>query len=211
MVVLFWDDFILLMYKSLGKKEIVNKHHQSCLYVPLKFLVLLVYTSFICNCIYYTLYFFFFTHSVPMWRNTALQYINVLQYFSLHVYIVIKPMNQMCKWLACVLYFILFHVFPTLTITLGMILINQYYSEHGQLNMINYQFKLYLMYRVGKYKYILVLNLIFWFCFVVYCVQKWSKLWFLTFNTSNKIWVDKGSLNIQQYFSYTVTAHTNIL
>ena len=30
-VVLFWDGFILLMYKSLGKKEIVNKHHQSCL------------------------------------------------------------------------------------------------------------------------------------------------------------------------------------
>ena len=26
----FWDGFILLVYKSLGKKEIVNKHHQSC-------------------------------------------------------------------------------------------------------------------------------------------------------------------------------------
>ena len=31
MVVLFFDDFILLMYKSLEKKEIVNKLHQSCL------------------------------------------------------------------------------------------------------------------------------------------------------------------------------------
>ena len=31
MVVLFLDGFILLMYESLGKKEIVNKHHQSCL------------------------------------------------------------------------------------------------------------------------------------------------------------------------------------
>ena len=31
MVDLFWDGFILLMSKSLGKKEIVNKQHQSCL------------------------------------------------------------------------------------------------------------------------------------------------------------------------------------
>ena len=31
MVVLFWDGFIQLMYKSLGKKDIVNKHYQSCL------------------------------------------------------------------------------------------------------------------------------------------------------------------------------------
>ena len=31
MVVLFLDGFILLMYKSLGKKQIVNKHHKSCL------------------------------------------------------------------------------------------------------------------------------------------------------------------------------------
>ena len=31
MVVLFLDGFILLTYKSLGKKEIVNKLHQSCL------------------------------------------------------------------------------------------------------------------------------------------------------------------------------------
>ena len=30
MVVLFKDGFILLMYKSLGQKEIVNKLHQSC-------------------------------------------------------------------------------------------------------------------------------------------------------------------------------------
>ena len=31
MVVLFWDRFILLMYRSLEKKKVVNKHHQSCL------------------------------------------------------------------------------------------------------------------------------------------------------------------------------------
>ena len=40
MVVLFWDVVILLMYKSLGKKEIVNKHHQSWL-CPFKFRSLL--------------------------------------------------------------------------------------------------------------------------------------------------------------------------
>ena len=37
-VILFWDGFILLMYKSLGKKEIVNKHHKSRL-CPFKFIV----------------------------------------------------------------------------------------------------------------------------------------------------------------------------